>query len=240
MTQVLGEQRSAISDQLFTSLAEELKLPLQQIARQAEGGIISKLPLESLTNIQATADATLYLLDSYLLSLRLASDPEEKFATEPICVSAVLHDARSQLTRIAQRYDVDLELYIQNRYEPVLAHPQALKAAFVSLGYSLIEALPAMGTQQLRLQLAAHRTKYGIVAGMYCDVELTPRAFRRSQDLYGRARQPLVGVLPNAGAGIFVADSILRAMSSHLRVGRFQKLPGFAVTLAPSQQLAFI
>lgn len=231
---------AASSERLFASLAEELKLPLQQIARQAELGTLQD-PLESVRAIQVSADATLQLLDSYLLSLRLVNEPEERFAVEPICVSAVLHEAGEQLAKLAKQYDVDLELHIGGRYEPVMAHRHALKSALMSLGYSLIEALPAMGTQQLRLQLAAHRTKQGIVAGMYCDAsELTPNLLRRAQRLQGQARQPLVGLSPSAGAGIFVADAILHAMSSRLRVGRFRKLPGFAVTLPPSQQLQLI
>jgi hypothetical protein len=98
-----------------------------------------------------------------------------------------------------------------------------------------------MGTDRLHLQLAAHRTKYGIVAGMYCDAEaLMPNVLRRAKTLQGQARQPLVSVLPNSGAGVFMADAILNAMSSRLRVGRYQKLPGFAVTLLPSQQLQLV
>ena len=93
----------------------------------------------------------------------------------------------------------------------------------------------------MRLQLATHRTKYGIVAGVYGRLdELTPQMYRRARELQGRARQPLVASMPGSGAGIFVADAILGAMSSRLRVGRHGKLPGFAVTLPASEQLALI
>jgi signal transduction histidine kinase len=240
LTQALAGSQQG-NEFLFLALAEELKLPLQQILRQSELGKLQQSPQENLHTIQTTAQTTLQLLDGYLLSLRLASEPDEKFAVEPVCVSEILHDASLQLAEIAEQYDVTLHVHIQSRYEPVMAHRLALKTAFVNLGYALIEALPAMGTSQLNLQLAAHRTKYGIVAGMYCDAEtLTPQAFRRAQYLYGQVRQPLVGISPSAGAGIFVADAILQAMSSKLRVGRYQKLPGFAVTLPPSQQLALV
>jgi hypothetical protein len=232
---------SGLSEQLFLSLAEGLKLPLQHIARQAELAFLVGKGGEDLTQIQTSADVTLHLLDSYLLSLRLYAEPEERFATEQVCVPAVLYDTRQQLARTARQYGVELEMHVQGKYEPVMAHRQALQTALVSLGYSLIEALPSMGATQLRLQLAAHRTKHGIVAGMYCDVEeLTPQVLRQGQELYGHARQPLVSVSPGSGAGVFIADAILQAMSSRLRVGRFQKQAGFAVTLPPSQQLALV
>jgi len=116
-----------------------------------------------------------------------------------------------------------------------------LQSALITLGCSLIEALPANGTGRQRLQLATHRTKDGIVAGVYGELEgLTPGAFERSKQLQGRVRQPLVGTLPGSGAGVFVAEAILAAMASRLRVGRYQKLPGFAVTLPASEQLQFV
>lgn len=233
---------SSAFDRLFMALAEELKSPLLRIARQTELLVASgEHAPESLRGMQMNADMTLQLLDSYLLSLHLTREPDALFTVQPVSVGAVLHEARGRLADVAREYDVALELNIGGRYEPVMANARALTTALVSLGYSLIEALPAMGTEQLRLRLAVHRTKYGIVAGMYCDAEnLTPQTFRQAQNIHGHTRQPFVGVLPNSGAGVFVADAILGAMSSRLRVGRYQKLPGFAVTLLSSQQMQLV
>lgn len=230
------------NEQLFLSLAEGLKLPLQQIARQAELGIITgRARQQNLHHIQSSADATLHLLDSYLLSMRLSLAPSEYLEVEQVCVPAVLYDARQQLAAAARQYGVELELHVHGRYEPVMAHRNALTTALVSLGYSLIEAVPAMSSEQQKLQLAVHRTKYGIVAGMYCDAdELTPEVLRQAEQLYGHVRQPFVGVSPGSGAGVFVANAILQAMQSRLRVGRFQKQPGFAFTLPSSRQLQLV
>jgi hypothetical protein len=236
--------------QLFMALAEELKLPLMHIARTAElrsMGISAvredpKDPEDpALRDIRSTADMTLQLLDSYLLSLRFCMQPGARLELEPVSVSAVLHDTAEQLRQVAGQYGVELQLHVQGSYVPVLAHRQALQSALVSLGYALIEALPAAGVSAMRLQLATHRTKYGIVAGVYGQLdELTPRMYRRARELQGRARQPLVSTMPGSGAGIFIADAILGAMSSRLRVGRYGKLPGFAVTLPASEQLSLV
>jgi hypothetical protein len=230
---------------LFLALAEELKLPLQYIARQAElqqlGGV--ELPASFLQDIQASADMTVQLLDSYLLSLRLSLEPVSRLSLEPVSVSAVLYDTAAQLQTVAQQYGVQLDLHVQGRYEPVMAHRRALQSALVSLGYALIEALPAAGVEprKRRMRLATHRTKQGIVAGMYGELDsLTPQLFHRAKQLQGQARQPLVGALPGSGAGVFVADALLGAMASRLRVGRFQRFPGFAVTLPASEQLQLV
>ncbi len=217
--------------QLFLALAEELKLPFMHIARLAEltgmqatssqtGG--SRIAEASLHDIQATADMSLQLLDSYLLSLRLSLQPEARLSVEPVSVSAVLHDTMHELKAVAAQYGVSLELHVQARYEPVMAHRQALQSALICLGYSLIEALPSTGVPNLRLQLATHRTKYGIVAGVYGELDgLTPRMFERALNLQGSSRQPMVASMAASGAGIFVADAILGAMASRLRCFHF-------------------
>lgn len=229
--------------QLFLAMAEELKMPLQHIARQAELQQLSPshLSVAGLQDIQASADMTLQLLDSYLLSLRLSLHPDVGLRLEPVSLSAVLHDTAAELRHVAGAYGVDLELHTQGRYEPVLAHRQALQSALVALGYAVIEALPAAGVRNQHLRLATHRTRTGIVAGVYGELDgLTPQLYRRGRQLHGHARQPLVTVLPGSGAGVFVADAILQAMSSRLRVGRYMKLPGFAVTLPASEQLQLV
>lgn len=248
--------------QLFLAMAEELKLPLLQIARAAEleamlaAGQIAKTAVDGRSadakvkvaasqpawrDICDTADMSLRLLDSYLMSLRLSLQPETKLTLEPVSVAAVLHDTARQLESVAGQYGVELTLRVPGRYEPVLAHRQALQSAMVSLGYALIEALPASGADSLRLQLAAHRTKYGIVAGVYGQLDgLSPRLFRRALDLQGYVRQPLVTALPGSGSGIFIANAIVTAMASRLRVGRYGRLPGFAMTLPASEQLQLV
>ncbi len=242
-TKPLGFRAShGLNEQLFLSLAEGLKLPLQHIARQAElGQILGGSRQQNLELIQSSADATLQMLDSYLLSMRLSLAPSEQLEIEQVCVPAVLYEARQQLAAAARQYGVELELHVHGRYEPAMAHRQALTTALVSLGYSLIEAVPALGGEQLKLRLAVHRTKYGIVAGMYCEAdELTPQVLRQAEELYGHVRQPLVNVSPGSGAGVFVANAIMQSMQTRLRIGRFQKQPGFAVTLPPSRQMQLV
>ena len=230
-------------DQLFLAMAEALKLPLQHIARQAELQQMTVAEADpGLRDIQASAGMSLQLLDSYLLSLRLSLQSHaEGLQLAPVSLSAVLHDTIAELSHTAASYGVELRLHVRARYEPVLADRQALQAALIALGYAVIEALPSNGTGGRCLQLATHRTNQGIVAGIYGDLEgLTPHAYRRAGQLQGRVRQPLVAAMPGSAAGVFVADAILTAMQSRLRVGRYMKLPGFAVTLPASEQLQLV
>jgi hypothetical protein len=112
----------------------------------------------------------------------------------------------------------------------------------ISLGQVLIEARSQQPASTRRvIKLAAHRTRYGISAGMFSDVKgLDSAAFRRAKHLYGDAKQPFSQLVSGGGAGVFIASSLLANMSSGLRTARYQKLNGLAATFTPSQQLALV
>ncbi|MDB5170495.1 MAG: hypothetical protein JWO35_189 [Candidatus Saccharibacteria bacterium] len=227
-----------VSQQLLLSVAEELKLPLLQIARRAEQGQLSGAA--DLATIQSTADSALRLLDSYALGVRLSMETQ-LLEVEPVSVSSVLYDAGQELNSLAKSYGVDLELSISGRYGPVMAHRQGLQAALVSLGSALIEALPALEGPQLKLQLATHRSRYGIVAGLYADTkQLTAQALQRGRVLQPNSRQPLLNITHTSGAGIFVADALLNAMQLNLSASRHQGLYGLGTVLQPNHQLQLV
>ena len=232
---------STLSQQLLLSVAEQLKLPLIQIARQAE--LASFGISADFTQIRILAENGLKLIDGYSLGLQLANLSNYELAPEAVSVASVLYEADEQLKALARLYSVELELNISGRYEPVLAHRQGLQAAIVGLASALIEALPAQASDltQTKLQLATHRCRYGIVAGVYANIpSLSSEALRRGRKLYGRSRQPLVDISHTSAAGIFVADAIFKAMKLKLHVSRHHRLYGLGVVLQPSSQLALV
>jgi hypothetical protein len=227
-----------LSQQLLLSVTEELKLPLLQIARQAEQAALAGKT--DLTLIQTTADSALRLIDNYALGVRLTQQPEQ-LVIEPVSVSSVLYETGQQLDSLAKSYGVELELNISGRYGPVLAHREGLQAALASLGAALIEALPAQDGPQLKLQLATHRSRYGIVAGLYAQTkQLSNDALRRGRQLQRHSRQPLVGMTHTNGAGIFVADAILRSMNLKLKASRHHRLYGLGTVLQPNHQMQLV
>ncbi|HEY5442043.1 MAG TPA: hypothetical protein VIJ68_00720 [Candidatus Saccharimonadales bacterium] len=233
-----GSISPILSQQLLLSVAEELKLPLLQIAREAERGELGGTP--DFAGIRTTADSALRLLDNYALGVRLSLEPAE-LAPESVSVASILYDTGQQLDSLAKSYGVALELNIAGRYGPVLAHRQGLQAALVSLGASLIEALPAQDGSRLKLQLATHRSRYGIVAGLYAETkQLTNEALRRGRSLQRHSRQPLLNFTHSSGAGIFVADTILHAMRLNLTASRHHRLYGLGTVLQPSQQIQLV
>lgn len=225
------------NERLLHALAEQLKMPLIQIARSAELAKDAK-NMSVLHDIEYTADMALRLVDSYLLSVQLQSLPNLEL--EPVSLSAVLDVAASELQKLAGQYGCDLSISLSGRYEPVMAHRQALEAAYISLGYAFIEATPPNGRRH-SVVFAAHRSNYGLVAGVYGDqLGWSSDVYRRGRALYGQAHQALPALSASSGAGIFVADSLLHTITSSLRMGRHHNLSGVAATLLPSRQLQLI
>jgi len=231
--------RSQVGDiELLRSVAEQLKTPLAVIARQVElGELAGDMRLVDTAAIRTQATTALTLVESYLLGLQLLYEQTE-LILEPVSVSSMLVDVAHELESFARQYNTRLELRIAGRYEPVMANHRGLKAALLSLGYALLEGYPL---QNHTLTLAVHRTPHGIVTGVYGDYEkLTNKQWRRALDLQGRAQQPFAALTSGSGAGIFVAQTILQAMTTRLRVGKHLNQHGLATTLQSSQQLQFV
>ena len=239
MQAAISQQKSLAAQRLLLSIAEQMKLPLLQISRQVELSRIQQ-PAD-LNQIRTLTDNALQLIDSYSLGLQLASQAPFELAPEAVSISSVLYDVDQQLRSLARLYNVQMELNIGGKFGPVLAHRRGLQSALAGLTSALIEALPPQATAGNKLQLATHRCRYGIVAGVYANVpSLSNEALRRGRKLYGASRQPLVEVSHTSGAGIFVADAIFRAMRLKLHVSRHHNLYGLGVVLQPSPQLALV
>jgi hypothetical protein len=231
-----------LSQELFLNLAEELKMPLMQIARVSELASQQSVSDSKIAmNIASqTADATLQLLDNYILGIRLSLEPQN-FNLESVSVSSVLYDASQRLNALAKSYGVEIDISIGGRFTPVSANRQGLEAALVSLGAALIEALPALEVSDLRLQLATHQSRYGIVAGVYADTDkLSLNNLNIGRNLQNKSKQPFVGLSHTSGAGIFIADTILKAMNLNLMTSRHHNLYGIGTVLIPNKQLQLV
>ena len=244
MVEVTEFKRQLVKqERLLNNLAEQMKLPLLQIARLAELSQLDRVNSQvSLANIEVTAEGALKLLDNYLLSIKLAG-MTGKLQLEPVSVSAALQSTAHELTKLAQQSDCELQLHLSGRYEPVMAHQAGLEAALICLGYAFIESQPkSENDTKPVIKLAAHRGKQGIVAGLFtgADDNFNATMYRRGRGLYGHAIQPLANFMASSGAGVFVADSLLTSMSAKLRVAHHQKFAGLAATLRPSKQMVLV
>lgn len=236
---------------LLCSIAEQLKLPLLRIARQAELGRLADdtLSHDAFDDMETNAVMALRLVDSYLLGLELAEQRME-LELEPVALSALLYDVAHELTPLARQRNTTIQLELAGKYGQVMAHEQGVRAALYSLGATLLETSVAHAphhtqTSQLPvLQIAAHRVPAGIITGIYRATfgggAAQPSAAAQKQQHAAHASQLLSGLTSQGSAGILVAESILASMHTKLRTSRFRGSRGFAATLQPSHQMQLV
>lgn len=231
-----GAERD-MDDRLFWALTEQLKMPLIQIARQAELARVTG-DMTGLSTIQYVADTTLRLLDGYQLGQTQLSQLEPELS--PVSVSSILQDTAHKLYPLARQNNCEIEVSLAGKYGPVMAHRESLESALLLLGYALLEARGS-GDNRHQVVLAAHKTRHGLSTGVFDNQSgLTAGMFRRGRALYGAAKQAIPSVSGANGASIFVADSLFRSMETPLRVARHKSLTGLAATMHLSSQLRLI
>lgn len=222
------------------SLAEQLSQTFLSIARLAEAAPFAADAQQQQWNVvRDVAESAMLLTESYALNARLVrhlTDPQ----LEPVAISSLLYDAAQQLMPLAKRYGVELRLTDLPRMAPVMSDRIVLQSALVSLGQVFVAAQSENETIR-PLQLTAHRSRYGIVAGLYADEsEISTEAFRRAHTLCGTAHQPFARLVSGPATGVYIADSLLHAIAAKLHVARYRHLTGLATTLPVCNQLQLV
>ena len=227
---------------LLRAIAEELKLPLNRIARSAELGDLLK-DEEDISNhlklIETDTKVAMQLVEGYLIGLQL-SDTQQILDLEPVSVGSILNDTAHQLSGLAAEHGLDMEIYIHGRQRLVMANAKALSTAFLNVGSTLIAMQPASPKRQV-LTLVSYPRGANMIAGVYGNqTPISKQDWQRGQELYGRARQAIKTLNATNGAGLFVADTIFKAMASKLRPSHHRQQQGLAASLSLSQQLQLV
>lgn len=220
-------------DQLFMALAEQLKVPLLQIARLSEVSSEAALP-----RISVISEHALRLVDAYS---QVNIQNQAKLLLEPLTTSAVLYDVAIQLEPFAKQWDFKVEIDQQGKGIPIMAHRESLNTMLTLLGASLIEAGGETEDMPRNLVLGTHRSSKGIVVGAFSSqIELSQRAVQLTRELHGRATQSAPSLGLSGGAGLAIADQLSEQMHAPLRAYRHRSLAGIGSLLQPSRQLRFV
>ena len=227
------------------TLSEDLALPFLQIKSSIEllaGQNFAKAAARQHATISAlSAESGLQLVEAYKLLLSVEDNLKQPL--EPVAVGAVLDSIAHKLAPYAKQYNTTLEVSVQPRLAPVLAHQPSLSSALEILGSSLIRAQAAQTeSKNYRLVLGAHRSPDSSIAtGAFSSVQgLSDRTLRAARSLVGKARQPLPAVPAGAAAGVLIADMLCAAMWQPLRAAAHHNLPGLVTALPASKQLQFV
>lgn len=220
---------------LLRALAEELRLPLLQIARQAELANMGGNGQPNIKVIEATSEAAIRLVDSYLYSTQVLLG-QQSLPLEPVSVTATMYDTAQYLRKLAKIYDCDIDVRVRGKCGLVMANAKGLQAALTSLVYAFVGS--NQRTNKQRIVLMAMKDGQGITAGVMTNAEIEKGTLAKARELYGKARQPASAITHKSGAGIYVADALFKSMESELRVVKQNASTGLMATMLPSYQTA--
>jgi len=230
---------------LLMTLSEDIVLPLLQVKTSLDllenQGFAKAAARQHARESVLSIDTGLQLVDAYKLLLN--AEAHAGSAAEPVSVGATLEAIAHKLTPYAKQYNTTIEVSVQHRLNPVLAHQASLNAALEILGSSIIRAQAAQAEQKKYLMvLGAHKSIDNLVAaGVFSSVHgLSDRTLRAARSLVGKARQPLPAVPAGAAAGVLVADMLCSALWQPLRAAAHHNLPGLVTSLPASKQLQFV
>jgi len=230
---------------LLMTLSEDIALPLLQVRSSLDlletHNFAKAAARKHLQDSSLSIDAGLQLVEAYKLLLN--AEAQAGLLAEPVSVGATLESIAHKLMPYAKQYDTTIEVSVQHRLSPVLAHQASLNAALEILGSSIIRAQSAQSEQGKYLMvLGAHKSVDSLVAaGVFSSVQgLSDRTLRAARSLVGKARQPLPAVPAGAAAGVLVADMLCAALWQPLRAAAHHNLPGLVTTLPASKQLQFM
>jgi K+-sensing histidine kinase KdpD len=230
---------------LLAALSDDLSLPLIQIKTSLELLEVDNFARRAIRTqasaMSLSADSGLQLIEAYRLALRATGD--NALPLEPVAVGAVLQDVAHQLTPYAKQYNIELEVDVQGRLVPALAHKPSLMAAIQVLSASMVRAQAAQDNQKsYRILLGAHRTPDNVITtGVFSNVHgLSDRTLRAARHLVGRARQPLPSIPAGAAGGVLIADMLCAAMWQPLRAAAWRNMGGLTTVVPAAQQMQFV
>ena len=227
--------------QLFASLNDEFRHVLTVIARVSEqaADAPANTQVHQWSTIRDVANAAAQLSAAYGQIVR-SRNRTASLDLEPITISSVFRTVYNDLAPYAQQYGVALELDMSPRLGLIMSDEHVLRQALTCIGQVLVHGQAESGSVT-SVVLSAHRSRHGVVAGVYtADMPLTKSSLRRARHIFGKADMPLGSVVSGSATGLFLAETLLRTITARLHLGKYHSRTGLAVTLPVCQQLHIV
>lgn len=228
--------------QLLSCLSSSLRLPLVQTLTEIQ--LIDQGLLKDTTVSKILIKNTIRLIEAYEYSLKLRFNNSSFKNRDLVSIDDLLYQTSSSLKDLASIYNVNLAFDFKKSQDPIITNKQATLTALESITSSLIinsQLTDTKGRSSKRtIHLASHRTKYGIVAGVYLENNQLAISQISKNRLAGKVYQPIKSFQASSSSGLFIAQNILESLNSKLTASKHQHMRGYGFTLEPSHQLSFV
>ena len=220
------------TNRAFVALAEQLKLPLLQIA------YLSESKLDDWNDAKLTTSRIsrqgLRLIDAYL---QARTQAQTSLDLASIDSGAVLYDVATELMPLAKVQGFDVVIDKRSK-QLVMAHAKSLHTMLLLMGTCLIESADSDHVQPKKIILGTHSSKGGVVVGAFATgVNIGQHVLNVVRKLHGQAHQILPLANANIGVELVIADELGRQMDTAMKSYRHNSAQGFGSLLSVSHQL---
>lgn len=193
---------------------------------------------KNIDEIKLVSKHALLILDYAMFALDAA---QTELPLTTISAAAIAKDVTEDLRRLAGAYEVDLDLDVTNKLEPVLTNESAAKGALYGLVSSLI-AIPKASKKRVRIVIAAQETKPNSQRlGVYSpNLSIAPSNIKLSRLLAGKARSAVPTDVHHSGLGLIVSDQLTQFLGSDLSRFTHRGNKGIGFYLPMSSQLSIL
>lgn len=224
-----SETPDFINDSLLDSIVEQLRTPLLTIKLMVESGETAQLDSITSSSIQLLDDI------SYVRELIKGN---AKLDLSPVNIAVLSDDIAHALSPLARAKNISIQTaHTSNR--PVLAHRFTLLRAYENMVKGILSM--SRGEEASTVVLSTSGLNNEVRFGAYSsEVNLNARDLNQMRKLFGASKRPMSLVSTSPVTELYIADKLLSMLGLRLRTSISSRQHGFATTLIPSSQLAFL
>ena len=218
---------------LLNSLASELKRPLILIARQAEF-YKSQPETKHLQTIQKTAEDTLRLIDSYLLTAQ-SEYGQQVLPVKSFGVGSVIANVAEDIRPVAAASNIKLVTDINDAL--VIANPAGLKAAIWCLSSMAIAGVSSQGNGgeiEINTKKSANDLKISILSK---SMNIKKSDLKKIHNNTGDSHMGMSSFSSETGIRLAIADMLGESLGTQLKAIKIKNKRGIGFNLALSSQL---
>lgn len=215
----------------LVGLVRDLQDSLYTISRYAELGSSG-----SLKAISRQADASMALLDSYVLACQ-AERGQLELELSPISLGAVMYEAQYSLSQLLLGGPETIRIQAKVN-QPVMTHSDSLKNVLVTTGLATYELAEG---EHKQIQLRSFLTANGnIGVGSFAqDLHINQSELRQAlENSQSRIRMPKKS--NKSGVSLQIADTLCQALGGGLQFKKVGAYGGLVTILPKSNQLAIL
>lgn len=197
-----------------------------------------KLSKSEIKDIERLSNHALSSLDYALFAI---NNLQSELPLTTVSAAAAAQDVAQDLWHIAKAYDVDLQIDISKKLDPVFTNESALKGSLHGLASELIIARnPEVNKQRVVIAVQQTSPKTQRIGVFSNDIKMSLAGVRRANKFAENSRMAAPKDLSSSGVGLVVSGQLVNLLQSKLQAFAHKGQPGLGFYVPMSAQLSLL